>query len=44
MTERLHWHRCRDCDDLGRIDDDQLAGRVSIECHCGAHYTLKGDE
>jgi len=43
MSEKLHWHYCRVCGRLGRIDDDQVAGRVSIQCpynECDGHYTL----
>jgi len=43
MSENLHWHYCRICGALGRIDDDQVAGRVSIQCpydECDGNYTL----
>lgn len=37
----LHWHRCRECGALGKIDDDQIWGRTSIVCgNCPAHYTV----
>ncbi len=40
-TEAKHWHRCRECGALGKIDDDQLHGRTSIVCEsCPAHYTV----
>ncbi len=39
-TEAKHWHHCKECGALGKIDDDQLHGRTSIVCgSCPAHYT-----
>lgn len=36
--------RCSNCGALGRIDEDQAEGRVSIICsECGYHY-IKGDK
>lgn len=33
------WERCPKCGGLGRIDEEQLAGKVSIICsNCGYHY------
>lgn len=40
----LQSHTCRECGALGRIDEDQAVGRVSIICsECGAHYTLEAE-
>jgi Zn ribbon nucleic-acid-binding protein len=34
-----YFERCPACDALGKIDEDQLQGEVSIECsECGYHY------
>ena len=33
-----HWERCPKCGQLGKIDDEQLAGTISIICTCGHHY------
>lgn len=37
------WLRCPACGTRGMIDDDQLRGRVSVECAspgCGFHETV----
>lgn len=31
---------CPDCGKWGMLDEDQLAGKVSILCDCGFHETL----
>ncbi len=34
-----YWDRCPSCGALGKIDEEQLQGKVSIECsECGHHY------
>ena len=36
--------RCPECGALGRIDQEQLEGKVSIRCsECGHHY-YKGEK
>lgn len=40
MTERLYWEQCPICGAMGRIDEEQKGGAVSIICsECGHHYT-----
>ena len=40
------WERCPKCGQLGKIDEEQLNGKVSIICVCGYHYfkEVKGDD
>ena len=39
MTEeKFYWEKCPECGQLGRIDEEQKDGKVSIICSCGAHY------
>ena len=39
MIDMVDLEKCPECGALGSIDDDQRAGRVSIECsECGHHY------
>lgn len=34
-----YFERCPDCGALGKIDEEQFRGKVSIECSgCGHHY------
>lgn len=34
-----YWERCPECKALGKIDEEQFLGKVSIECsECGHHY------
>lgn len=39
MTEeKLHWFKCPKCGSLGRVDEEQNEGRMSIVCtECGWH-------
>ena len=35
---------CPGCGGVGSIDQDQLEGRVSVSCSCGAHFYIRGGE
>lgn len=38
MTEQSNrWFRCPDCKAMGKIDEEQDLGKVSIVCPCGWH-------
>lgn len=40
--EALYWEKCPKCGSLGRIDEEQKNGKVSIICsECGHHYIKK---
>ena len=32
--------KCPLCEEWGAIDEDQIAGRISILCDCGFHETI----
>lgn len=38
--EVIYKFRCSGCKGIGAIDDDQIHGRVSIQCECGYHETV----
>lgn len=46
----MWWFRCPKCKGVGKIDDEQKVGTVSIVCDCGFHgyakdgTVLKGDD
>ncbi len=40
--EGLIWRmRCPKCGQLAELDDDQMECRVSTQCECGVHETVR---
>ena len=38
--EKLFWFTCPQCSAVGKMDDDQRCGRVSVQCpNCEYHKT-----
>jgi len=38
MSRDIIYERCPKCGQIGTIDEEQFAGKVSIRCICGNHY------
>ncbi|KKM24124.1 hypothetical protein LCGC14_1608300 [marine sediment metagenome] len=44
MVIENSWYRCPGCKGMGKVDDEQVAGKVSIVCECGFHgYAKEGE-